>query len=149
VAALTLGKAIAGLNAQSKGWSLGLFKPGEKPAEKERGQKKGDEISVELLGRAVTVVQTGAGMRAAIKGKVIAPESVERYLKGKFGDALLDVQEAMRKLAASRNPTDLAAQAYALYEQFRPEIPAGTKGWGAQGDLDLDRIAALGSRNRR
>jgi len=148
-AALTLGKAIAGLNAQSNGRSLGIFKSGEKSAKKEKERKKDKEFSVELLGRAVTVVQTEAGIRASIKGKATEPESVERYLKSKFGDALLDVQGAMRKLAASRRPDDLAAQACALYEQFRPEIPAGTKGWGAQGDLDLDRIASLGRRNRR
>ena len=65
-AALTLGKAVAGLNAQSKGRSWGIFKPGEKPAEKEKGRKK-----------------------------------------------------------------------------------AGTKGWGAPGDLDLSRIAALSRRNRK
>ena len=147
-AALTLGKAVAGLNAQSKGQSLGIFKPREKLAEKEKERKKGEEFLVELLGRAVMVVRTEAGIRAAIKGRATEPESVERYLRSKFGNALLDVQEAMRKLAASRRPDDLAAQAYALYEQFRPEIPAGTKGWGAQDDLDLDRIASLGRRNR-
>ena len=30
-AALSLGKALAGLNAQSKGRSLGIFKPDERP----------------------------------------------------------------------------------------------------------------------
>jgi len=77
-AALTLGKAVAGLNAQSKGRSLGIFKPGEKPTEKEKGRKKGEEFSVGLLGRAVTVVQTKAGIRAATRGKATEPESVER-----------------------------------------------------------------------
>lgn len=142
-AALTLGRAVAGLNAQSKGRSLGIFKPSEKAAEKEEGRKKGEEFSVELLGRAVTVVQTEAGIRAAIKGKATEPESVERYLKSKFGEALPDVQKAMEKLARSRQPDALAAQAYSLYEEFRPEIPAGTKGWGAQGELDLEYVVSL------
>jgi hypothetical protein len=146
--ALTLGKAVAGLNAQSKGRSLGIFKPGEKPAEKEKGRKKGEEFSVELLGRAVSVVQTEAGIRAAIKGKATEPENVKRYLKSKFGDALPEVRQAMQKLARSRRPDPLALQAYSLYEEFRPEIPAGTKGWGAQGELDLEYIVSL-SRNAR
>ncbi len=34
-------------------------------------------------------------------------------------------------------------RAYALYEQFRPEIPAGVKGWGAKGVLDLGLIDRL------
>ena len=142
-AALTLGRAVAGLNAQSKGRSLGIFKPGEKAAEKDEGRKKSAESKVELLGRAVTVVQTEAGIRAAIKGKATEPESVERYLKSKFGEALHDVQKAMEKLARSRQPDALAAQAYSLYEEFRPEIPAGTKGWGAQGELDLEYVVSL------
>ena len=37
-----------------------------------------------------------------------------------------------------------AANAYALYERFRPEIPAGTRGWGAKGVLDLTALAKLG-----
>lgn len=141
-AALTLGKAVAGLNAQSKGRSLGIFKPGEK-MEEEKTRKKGEEFSVDLLGRGVTVVQTQAGLRAATKGKTIEPESVTRYLESKFGEALPDVQKTMEKLARSCKPDALASQAYSLYKKFRPDIPAGTKGWGAQGDLDLSLIAAL------
>lgn len=142
-AALTLGKAVAGLNAQSKGQSLGIFKPREKTAKEKTKQKEGEESLVDLLGRAVSVIQKQTGLRAAIKGKAIEPESVERYLASKFGDALPEVQKAMEKLARSRKPDSLAAQAYALYEKFRPEIPAGTKGWGAKGELDLNLIESL------
>ena len=49
----------------------------------------------------------------------------------------------MQALARAYKPTELAARAYALYEEFRPEIPAGTRGWGAQGMLDLDHIRSL------
>jgi hypothetical protein len=48
-------------------------------------------------------------------------------------------------LAEAHEPGPLAAQAYALYEQFRPKIPEGKKGWGAAGELDLDQIRALAS----
>jgi hypothetical protein len=149
LAALTLGKAVAGLNAQSKGRSLGIFKPREKKAEEKKKRKQGEEFSVDLLGRAVPVIQTDAGIRAAIQGKPVEPESVERYLQSKFGDALPEVQKAMQKLAASPEPSALASQAYALYEEFRPEIPSGTKGWGAQGELDPDHIASLCRRTRK
>lgn len=142
-AALTLGKAVAGLNAQSKGRSLGIFKPREKVKEEEKKRKRGEEFSVDLLGRAVTVVKTEAGLRAAIKGKPIGSESVDRYLASKFGDALPDAQRAMEKLARSKKPDALAAQAYALYEAFRPDIPSGTKGWGAKGELDLKKLESL------
>ena len=49
----------------------------------------------------------------------------------------------MRQLAASVDREALAARAFALYEQFRPAIPPGVRGWGAKGELDLDRIATL------
>ncbi len=38
---------------------------------------------------------------------------------------------------------DLCRQAYALYEAFRPTVPEGEKGWGAQGELDLGHIRSL------
>jgi hypothetical protein len=49
----------------------------------------------------------------------------------------------MQKLAAAHAKDDLAAKAYALYERFRPQIPAGTTGWGAKGVLDLGALAKL------
>ncbi len=143
LAALTLGKAVAGLNAQSKGRSLGIFKPREKVKEEEKKRTKGEEFSVDLLGRAVTVVKTEKGLRATIKGKPIEPEGVERYLANKFGDVLPEAQQAMEKLARSKKADALAAQAYLLYEAFRPEIPSGTKGWGAKGELDLKKLESL------
>jgi len=68
---------------------------------------------------------------------------VERYLEEKFGDGLERAQKAMQKLAKAYKPKELADAAYPLYEQFRPVIPAGVKGWGAAGDLNLDMISSL------
>lgn len=50
----------------------------------------------------------------------------------------------MRVLAKSMPPRALAKAAYGLYERFRPEIPPGVTGWGAKGELSLDRIKRLG-----
>jgi hypothetical protein len=49
----------------------------------------------------------------------------------------------MLKLAKAYQPLELAHDAYRLYERFRPDIPAGTKGWAAEGDLDLGLIGGL------
>ncbi len=141
--ALTLGKAVTGLNAQSKGRRLGIFKPSEEKREKTREYQAGKEFAVEILGRPVPAVNTDDGMRATLKGKPIPPESVERYLRQKFGESLPETRAAMQALAKSVKPKILAARAYALYEQFRPQIPEGTKGWGAKGELDLDQIRSL------
>jgi hypothetical protein len=139
--ALTMGRVVAGLNAYAKGKSLGLFRPAPEALERERERlERGAEMHIDLLHRAVPVTVTPDGLRALSKGRPIAPESVERYLQGKFGDALGAVEQAMEKLAASLDVDELAHSAYSLYEAFRPEVPAGVRGWGAAGLLDLERI---------
>ena len=142
--ALTLGKAVAGLTAQSKGRRLGIFKPGKDKGRKPRGQARGEEFWVELCGRGIPAVDTAEGVRAVVRDKPVDPASVDRYLERKFDDALADVREAMTELAASVEPGVLADQAFHLYEQFRPSIPPGKRGWGAVGELDLDYIRSLG-----
>jgi hypothetical protein len=143
-AALSLGKALAGLNAQSKGRRLGIYKPSEAaeglPPKK---AKRGEEFWVQLLGRPIPAVRTGRGVRAVEGDRPIDPGGVETYLRGKFGEALDTVRRAMEELARSFAPRELAASAFSLYERFRPAIPEGVRGWGAKGELDLDRIRGL------
>ena len=142
-AALTLGRAVAGLNAASKARTLGLTKPAGATGRTRRLKARAPQ-EVELLQRVVPVSRTPSGLRAIDRdGKPSSPEAVERYLSAKFGDALAAARSAMVALAASHPPGTLAERAYALYEAFRPSIPAGTAGWGAKGLLDLGRIRSL------
>jgi hypothetical protein len=143
--ALTLGRAVAGLNAYAKGVRLGLFAPAARKtvAERKKKLKHGERLQVDLFGRAVPVASTPDGLRALSKDQPITPESVVRYLEGKFGDALSEVRAAMERAANAFPPEKLAAEAFNLYEQFRPEVPRGRSGWGAKGTLDLERIRAL------
>jgi hypothetical protein len=122
---------------------LGIFRPTPKELKKVREQERGEEFRVDLLGRALPAVNTEEGVRAVIKSKPIEPESVERYLEGKFGDALLEVRKAMTELANTLKPDELAQRGFGFYEQFRPVIPEGVQGWGAKGELDLGRISKL------
>lgn len=142
--ALTLGRAVAGLNAYAKGTSLGLFHPAPNKIRQQRSKTRAaPALQVALLGRAVPVVRTPEGMRALSKNRPISAPSVARYLESKFGEALPAARSAMAKLARSRSRSALADEAYRLYAQFRPSIPTGVRGWGAKGVLDLARIAAL------
>jgi hypothetical protein len=142
---LTLGKAVAGLNAQSKGKKLGIYE--EKSEDEKKEDKKKEAAAkpefVELLGRGIPTVNTPQGVRAAEKGKPIHAESVQTYLEQKFKEDLDDARKAMQKLAKAYTPKQLESKAYSLYEKFRPEIPEGKKGWGAKGELDLDYIRSL------
>lgn len=143
--ALTLGKAVAGLNAQTKGRRLGIYeaKPPKATGTKPRKAAPAAAHSVVLLGRVVPVVKTPEGLRASIKGTAEHPASVEKYLEQKFGAALPEVRKEMRVLARAYSPKRLETVAFSLYERFRPKIPEGVKGWGAKGKLDLARLRAL------
>jgi hypothetical protein len=140
--ALTLGRAVAGLNAYSKGKRLGLFEPSPEAVKRKRKEAK-ETFEVELLHRAVPVLATPQGIRAEAKGKPTNPKSVEKYLEAKFGENLKAARDAMVQLAKAFPPQMLASKAYRLYEQFRPEIPKGVEGWGAKGILDLGAIKNL------
>lgn len=143
--ALTLGKAVAGLNAQSKGQRLGIFgKPPERPIKVERKKERTPEKNaVTLLGRIIPVVGSGTALRASIKGEIIDPKSVSTYLAQKFGENLGDARAAMEELAKSIKREKLAVDAFGLYEKFRPSVPEGVKRWGVKGELDLETIRSL------
>jgi len=143
--ALSLGKAVAGLNAQAKGRALGIFEARPKTIRQAKQQKHGEEFWVKLCGRPVPAKSTDQGVRAVSGDKPIDPDGVARYLSQKFGDDLDAVKRAMEALSKAREPDDLAERAFALYERFRPEIPGGKKGWGAKGTLDLGLIRSLAS----
>lgn len=149
----TLGRAVAGMNAQSKGQRLGIFEPQKEPsdkqdeAEKENRAPRGELKTVRLLGRQVPVLDTQDGLRAEENGKAMSPAAVERYLQQKFKEDLPEVRQAMKTLAESFGPQELEKRAFDLYEEFRPEVPEGKRGWGAAGLLDLNKIEQL-VRNR-
>jgi hypothetical protein len=141
--ALSLGKALAGLTAQTKGRRLGIYKPHEEGAKHARAKEHSEEFWIELCGRAIPARNTENGIRAVKGSELIGPDGVRRYLEGKFGDDLGQVRSAMQRLARSHAPKELAEAAFALYERFRPVIPEGVRGWGAKGDLDLTVIEEL------
>lgn len=145
---LTLGRALAGLNAQSKGRRIGVYAektPGEKEKEKKEASKAkaAKAPMVALMGRSLPVKKTAHGVRAAAEGKALDPGSVQTYLEQKFGDDYEAAHGALEELARSYSPRELESRAYDLYEQFRPTIPEGKRGWGAKGELDLDQVRSL------
>jgi hypothetical protein len=80
-----------------------------------------------FFGRQIPVVRTKQGIRAVSKGEPIKPERVEKYLQSKFGDTLPEARATMEQLANSLPPKELSREADALYGQFTPKVPAGTK----------------------
>jgi len=143
-AALSLAKAVAGLNAQSKGRRLGIYKPVQPSEDLPRKKTPREELVwIDLLGRAIPAKRLAGGLRAFDKDKPIEPQSVERYLQQKFGPDLDEIRKAMKVLAGAFQPRELALKAFSLYERFRPVIPPGVQGWGAKGELRPDFIRSL------
>lgn len=140
--ALTLGQAVAGMSAHAKGVALGILEPRpELVRERDERLAAGERLRVDLPGRAVPVVRTPEGhLRALAKGKPADPARVERYLAARFKDRLADARAAMAELAAAHTPQELRQRGFALYEAFRPSVPAGERGWGAAGELDLAAV---------
>jgi len=135
--ALSLGKAVAGLTAQSKGRRLGIYKPVPQEVKQARARKRGEEFLIEICGRSVAAVNTPDGVRAVTNNKPIDAKSVERYLESKFGESLETARAAMRDLTKAFRPEQLSKNAFSLYERFRPAIPEGVTGWGAKGNLKI------------
>jgi hypothetical protein len=132
--ALSLGKAVAGLTAQSKVRRLGIYKSAAQEIKRARARKRGEELFAEIAGRQVPAVNTEEGVRAVVKDKPIAAQSVERYLESKFAESLGPVREAMREPAQAFRPEELAQNAFQLYEKFRPAIAEDVTGWGRRGN---------------
>jgi hypothetical protein len=109
--ALSLAKAVAGLNAAAKGRRLGIFKPSEQKPTAARKKARDEGFLVELCGRPVPTVNTDDGIRATRSGKAIDPGGVESYLERSFGEHLDAVRSAMVKLAKSYKPAELAGAA--------------------------------------
>ena len=96
--------------------------------------------TVRLLGREVLVIEHNGSQFALDGDKAAAPGQARVYVEKALGGHLGAVRRAMDALARSLPPEELNRVAFRLYEQFRPEVPAGVKGWGAKGILDLTRI---------
>lgn len=143
--ALSLGKAVAGLNAQAKGRALGIFETKRETVHEAKQRKRGEEFWITLCRRPVPAKSTDDGIRAVSGDRPVDPDSTAKYLSQKFGDDLNSAKEAMEALARAFEPDDLAERAFALYETFRPEIPRGKSGWGVKGLLDLRLIRSLAS----
>jgi len=141
--ALTLGKAVAGYTAQYKGRSLGIYTAKEKTEAGEEKTKDYEVEFVDLMGRQIPTIKVGSEVRSISKDKAVDSDSVRRYLNIKFGESLDQFTATMEDLASSYRPDELGNIAFCLYEKFRPDIPQGKRGWGAKGELSLQKIQSL------
>lgn len=139
--ALTLGQAVAGSSARAKARSIGIADDRDREAEKREHELRPVLKPVRLLGRDVRLAATDAGeLLAEDKGKPGDPAAVRRYLVKAFGERLAEVRTVMEAATAGIAPEELNRVGFRIYEGFRPEVPLGAEGWGAKGELQVERI---------
>jgi hypothetical protein len=141
--ALSLGSAVATQLAKAKGTSLGIYdKDGPKQYDETSPTLKADVITFEILGMNIDAVKTDSGIRAKANGQLQNPNKTWALLNKRFQDGLGFVMELMEEAAKSAGSVEeLRASAYRYYMHIRPDIPEGTKGWGAHGRLETYRLS--------
>ena len=137
--ALSLAGAVAGTAARAKARRLGIA---------EEHDRRGDAAPAKprdttwLLGREVGLTRGADGVVLADAGggKPAAAAPVAAYVAKAFGGRLAEARAAMEELAGRFELGELNRVGFRLYEAFRPEVPAGVRGWGAKGELDLRKV---------
>lgn len=143
---LSIGNAISSLCAISKGRSIGLIEPADDTQKEDSGSKKrrkkvdGAKM-VKVMGFALTI----KGDAVIFGGK---PKPLnEENLKQKFGGE--KQYEAVRSAFHDSLQTwaghedELNGKAFHMYEQFRPTVPSGQKGWGRKGEFGIANIVRI------
>jgi hypothetical protein len=139
-ACLSIGNAISSLCAVSKGRSIGLIEPADdtKKDKKARQRQSDDTKRIKVMGFSLPV----KGDAVILGGK---PKSLkEEGLKHKFGANQYDAVKAAFEdgLQSWKGHEDeLNTKAFHMYEQFRPTVASGQKGWGRKGELSTSEIA--------
>ena len=77
-------------------------------------------------------INTEDGVRAIAKEKPVEPAGVEKYLEGKFGDALEPVRHEMRALAKAFDRSNSRLSRSGCTEVSGPWFPRDASGWGAK-----------------
>lgn len=138
---LSIGSSIATITAISKGRSIGTIAPpdqSKKDATGNQNKKKGDLPTITVMGFPVTIKDDSV----MVKGKPKTTREVS--LVRKYGsDEIYDkAKDAMTEALEDwkGREEDLDAKAFHMYEQFRPDVAKGQKGWGRKGELHLSKV---------
>ena len=139
--ALSLASAVAGTAARAKARRLGISEERDHAKDAKSAAPARAQETAQLLGKKIRLTHDADGVVLAEgEGRPAPAAPVHAYITKAFGERLSEVRQAMEDLAARYEPNELNRIGFRLYEQFRPEVPADVKGWGAKGELDLKKI---------
>lgn len=139
---LSVGSSISTITAISKGRSIGTIAPpddSKNESSKDETKKKGDDLpTVKVMGFPMVI----QGDSVIVKGKPKTTREVSLVRKygsdesyGKAKDAMVEALQDWRG-----KEDELDGKAFHMYEQFRPDVAKGQKGWGRKGELHLSKI---------
>lgn len=139
---LSIGSSISTITAISKGRSIGKIAPPDETkneASDKQKDKNGDDLAtVKVMGFPMTL----KGDSVMVKGKPKTTREVNLVRKygsdESYGKAKDAMTEALQDWKGKKG--DLDAKAFHMYEQFRPDIAKGQKGWGRKGELHLSKV---------
>ena len=160
--ALSLGSAFASQTAKAKGEALGIFSSSAttptlarhdnnniKTEEDETPLQREDDGTTstddyQLMGKTVCTKRlhgTNGPVRAVVNDKLVDPHTAWRHLQKRFGTSLGYVMTQMDAACRVAGIEELSSTAYRYYMHIRPDIPSGTKGWGAHGHLETSKLS--------
>lgn len=133
---LSIGAAVSSLCAISKGRAIGMIEPKDADGDhKSKKQPEGEKV--EVMGFGLYLKDGNAVLSG--KPKIVKEET----LRNKFGsEEYYASLNAFRKALSTwkGREEELGKEAFHMYEQFRPNVSKGQKGWGRKGDLDLTEV---------
>lgn len=141
---LSAGSAVSSICAVAKGRSIGTVPEKDdseaKEEKREKAKKKQKNLDeVEVMHFKLKIVDGLAVVGSDSKGK----PGGEDGLRKKFGEGEYEkVRSAFKEALESwkGEEDELNKKAFHMYEEFRPDVSKGQKGWGRKGELDLDTI---------
>lgn len=136
---LSIGSSVSTITAISKGRSIGKIAPPEDDDSKNQTKKKEDDLpTVKIMGFPMTIKDDSV----IVKGKPKTTREVSLVRKygseERYGKAKDAMTEALQDWKGKED--DLDAKAFHMYEQFRPDVAKGQKGWGRKGELHLSKV---------
>lgn len=140
---LSAGSGISTLCAVSKGRAIGTIdQPDTAAAEKKREERRRRAENEELEELEVMGFHLKLKDGLAIVGdkpkKANEATLMKKFGESEYGRAKGAFQDALKDWKGKEE--DLNAQAFHHYEDFRPTVPQGQKGWGRKGMLNLQAV---------
>jgi hypothetical protein len=138
---LGAGSAISAICAIAKGRSIGTIEEPEDTEERRKRKKeqREKEKDYDVLDVMHFKLRQKDG-KVYFSGK--PQSSNEGTLRNKYGEHYDDVKETFNEALNEwkGDEEELNKAAFGMYEEFRPHIDAGQRGWGRKGALDLEVV---------